>query len=148
MLLTHEIITVNNSVRPFLGHFRAHLGDKQPAIFKQPLLCYFVQFSATWQQYSRLCSLQNFYLHNLAQRCLYSFQLSNFLIMDFPSLIVRKPHQLLETSNSNCTVDITQPNKDDLCCLVLCIVNYSMVIKKCRLEILAGSLQKGISEYI
>ena len=29
----YEIITVDNSVRSFLGHFWAQLGDKQPLIF-------------------------------------------------------------------------------------------------------------------
>ena len=58
-------------------------------LFGRPLLCYFVNFSATLQQYSRPYSLQNFYLHNLAQRCLYTLQLSNFLNNDFSSLKVR-----------------------------------------------------------
>ena len=84
---------------PFLGNFWAHFGDKQPPIFAEnntfwgPLLFYFVEFSATWQPCSRLGSLKKVYMHNLAHRCLYPLQLSNFLMNDFASSVVRKPHQ-------------------------------------------------------
>ena len=104
-------------------------------LFGRPLLCYFVHFSATLQQYSRPYSLQNFYLHNLAQRCLYTLQLSNFLNNDFSSLKVRKPHQHYSRDISQQLQILSSPVKTHeisnlrlfgLPCPLYSIVIYSM----------------------
>ena len=113
---------LNNSVRPFLSHFWAQLGDTQPSIFVSyqyflggPFYVILYNFqSCTLQQYSGLCSRQNFHLHNLAQRCLFSLQLSNFLSNDFASLIIRKTHQ--HQRHLTAIVDITQPIKTHEIC--------------------------------
>ena len=92
MFVTHEIFKQKCKAlsRPFLGSFE---GQTAPILFWRPLLCYFVEFSATWQLCSRPRPLKQYYMPNLAHRCLCSLQLSNFLMNDFASMIVRKPHQ-------------------------------------------------------
>ena len=57
------------------------------------LFCRIFSHLATVQQIE--LTIVVYYMSNLAHKCLWSLQLPNFLMNDFASMIVRKPHQHL-----------------------------------------------------
>ena len=98
MFVTHEMIKQKWKAlsRPLLGSFEGQTALDFAAnntFFGAPfmLFCRIFSHLATVQQIELI--VVQYYMLNLAYRCLCSLQLSNFLVNDFASMIVRKPHQ-------------------------------------------------------